>query len=424
MSFLHQINVSHERIRNDFISHNRALDKIRSSLFLSGTYIRDYLLATDPRTTKNEAQKFADTSNELKLAIREYGTSLHPEEAASFHTLESETASYLDMLNQMLAWSGPERQSRGEATMETRVLPKRLELLNLTGNIERLNENWMEVRSQDISQLLAQFRLGQLILIAFTFGLGFLLAGLSFVRIIHLEKESNQQLTEIAAARSKLEDLSALVLATQENERRAIARELHDEVGQSLWAMSLGLDNLATAIKREDKEQIMRELAELREISNDNARVVRNMSLLLRPSMLDDLGLLPALNWLSRELSRNSDLHVDLVADDLPLDLPEEYKTCIYRVVQEALRNSSRHAHATQASISVRVENSAMTVLIEDNGVGFDPVKGKGLGILGMEERVKRIGGLFQVESAKGIGTTIRLELPLPVREVRQAVVG
>src|SRR5215469_1679495 len=147
MSFLHQINVSHERIRNDFISHNRALDKIRSSLFLSGTYIRDYLLATDPRTAKNEAQKFVDTSNELKQAIREYGRSLHPEEAASFHALESETAPYLDMLSHMLAWSGPERHSRGEATMETRVLPKRLELLNLTGNIERLNENWMEVRS-------------------------------------------------------------------------------------------------------------------------------------------------------------------------------------------------------------------------------------------------------------------------------------
>jgi len=141
--------------------------------------------------------------------------------------------------------------------------------------------------------------------------------------------------------------------------------------------------------------------------------VVRNMALLLRPSMLDDLGLVPALNWQAREVARRTGTKVRVDAEDVADDLPDEYRTCIYRVVQEALHNATRHAKAATVKVTVRREQAAVRVVIQDDGVGFDPRHGKGVGILGMEERVRHLAGVFKVESAPGRGTTVSIFLPL-----------
>ena len=143
-----------------------------------------------------------------------------------------------------------------------------------------------------------------------------------------------------------------------------------------------------------------------------------NMSLLLRPSMLDDLGLQPALKWLGREVSRTTDLHVEVAADNIPEELPEELKTCVYRVTQEALRNCCRHAGAHSARVHLRTERTRLFLSVQDDGSGFDAAREKGLGLLGMEERVSHLGGRFQVDSAPGRGTMLSLELPLPRRDL------
>jgi len=141
---------------------------------------------------------------------------------------------------------------------------------------------------------------------------------------------------------------------------------------------------------------------------------VRNMALLLRPSMLDDLGLVPALEWQAREVSKRTGMLVDTVEENVSDNLPEEHKTCVYRIVQEALNNSSKHAYAKNARVTVRQERNHLRVSIEDDGKGFDPSRVRGLGLVGMNERVSQLGGVLKVDSDPTRGTCLRVDLPLP----------
>ena len=141
---------------------------------------------------------------------------------------------------------------------------------------------------------------------------------------------------------------------------------------------------------------------------------MRNVALLLRPSMLDDLGLVAALEWQGQEVSRRTEMEVDVQAQSVSEDLPDEYKICVYRVVQEALNNAARHASARTASVRVVQDSQKIQVSIVDHGRGFDPRRVRGLGLVGMEERVKRLGGSLTIESRRGQGTTVKAELPYP----------
>jgi len=143
-------------------------------------------------------------------------------------------------------------------------------------------------------------------------------------------------------------------------------------------------------------------------------KLVRNITLLLRPSMLDDLGLIPALEWQAREVSRQTGLRVDVAAGGVSDDLPEEFKTCIYRVVQEALHNVARHAGAGSVRVVAQQEPRRLLLSIQDDGRGFDVRRSRGLGLLGMEERIAHLGGTLQLVSEQGSGTLISVVLPLP----------
>jgi signal transduction histidine kinase len=129
--------------------------------------------------------------------------------------------------------------------------------------------------------------------------------------------------------------------------------------------------------------------------------------------MLDDLGLVPALEWQARETSRSSGMRVSIAADRFPEDLPDEYKTSIYRIVQEALYNSVRHAHAENVRIQLQYTPDHLSLSIQDDGRGFPP-RNRGLGLLGIEERVRRLGGTFSIDSEEGTGTLLFIDLPRP----------
>jgi signal transduction histidine kinase len=141
-------------------------------------------------------------------------------------------------------------------------------------------------------------------------------------------------------------------------------------------------------------------------------RVVRSMALLLRPSMLDDLGLVPALRWQAREMSKRTAMDVSVAAELPSDDLPDEYKTCIYRVVQEALNNCERHSQAKTVRIRVQQEPSRLTLSVQDDGEGFDFRQTKGMGLLGIQERVARLGGECRLHSEAGGGSVLTVELP------------
>src|SRR5581483_2179403 len=228
--------------------------------------------------------------------------------------------------------------------------------------------------------------------------------------IIRLQGEARLRLAESVGARASLQELSAKLVRAQEEERRALSRELHDEAGQSFSAIMLEAENL---LDLNHNSCLVPRLESIRNLAERGVAETRNMALLLRPSMLDDFGLVPALNWQAKETAKRTGLRVQVVAPDMQQELPEEHKTCIYRVVQEALNNVARHAQASAVQISLQQHSGELQLSIQDDGTGFDSQRVRGLGLLGMEERARHLGGTFAVDSQAGRGTLLKINLPL-----------
>ncbi len=202
------------------------------------------------------------------------------------------------------------------------------------------------------------------------------------------------------------------VVAAQELERRRLARELHDETGQALTSILLGLKGLE---ETEDPEARREALASLRELVSATLRDVRRLAVELRPSALDDFGLEPAVQRLGQTFSEQTGIRFDVEAHLGQERLPAEVETALYRIIQEALTNVVKHAQASSVSVVVTRQAEAAVAVIEDDGRGFDPARssGGGLGLTGMRERIGLLDGRLQVESSPGGGTTIVAEVPL-----------
>jgi signal transduction histidine kinase len=318
--------------------------------------------------------------------------------------LEQDMVEYWRALQPIFGWDPETVREQGDAYLRGEVLPRHQQLFRLTGRIAEIDERYLGAVANNVTKVFESFNRdltasGLLIIAA-----GILVAGLSIRRILTLERLS-------ASARGELQRLSARLVAAQEDERRRLSRELHDEVGQSMSAVVVEIGNLEAALPGTDAT-LRQRLSRVKELAEASVGDIRNMALLLRPSMLDDLGLVPALRWQAREVARRTGMKVKVAAEDVGEDLPDDYRTCIYRIVQEALNNCARHAKATAVRVTVRQEPEQITVGIQDDGMGFD-ARDKGMGILGMEERVRGLGGLFRVDSEPGTGTVISILLPL-----------
>lgn len=412
LSVLGSIQTRNERIRQDYFNRDRILEQLRSDVYLSGTYVRDLLLEQDPTRAEMHRNELEDTRVRIQANVSAYEAILRPKERVPFLQFTSQVKEYFDSLRPALEWNATQRQALGYAFTRDSLLPKRMMIVHLADQISEVNKRQMESGNQQIAVLFSDFRRSLTILLVLTMVCGTILAAVSIRRILRLEHVSAQQLEAVEHAHLALRDLSGRLIAVQELERRALSRELHDEVGQSLSALLLGIGNAAAAIPRASNADVRDQLDELRRLAERTLAVVRDMSLLLRPSMLDDLGLIPALQWQARETSRTKDLAVQVHADEISEDLPDDYKTCVYRLVQEALHNIARHANAKSVNIHLTQDADKLLLEIRDDGQGFMPELEKGVGLLGMEERVKRLQGSFHVDSRPGEGTSIRVELP------------
>lgn len=239
-----------------------------------------------------------------------------------------------------------------------------------------------------------------------------LLAGLADQAALAI---ANARLFEqVRAGRQRLQTLSRRLVEVQETERHAIARELHDEIGQTLTGLSLVLEMTGRALAKGAPA----DLTEAQGIVNQIMKQVRNLSLELRPAMLDDLGLLPALTWQVQRYTTQTGIGVDLKLMGLEgKRFAPAVETAAYRIVQEALTNIARYARVGHAKVRVWTEELVLGLMIEDDGVGFDAdaaLSGnQSSGLIGMRERAMLIGGQFVVESAPGQGTRINAKLPL-----------
>jgi signal transduction histidine kinase len=414
MRVLHSFYSNDDRIRQEFLFQNRVLNQIRSDVYVSGTYVRDYLLEPESSRAEDYRASLEQVRREMVSALKSYGQHLAPAETRHYTTLNAELADYWQTLAPIFRWNAEERQRLGYLFLRDEVFPRRQNMLSMADRIAAINEQQLNAGNAQVVGLLRKFqqRLMITLFAALAFGLG--MAIFSIRRILNLEMQAHARYEDAVQARSELKELSARLVQAQETERRALSRELHDEVGQSLSAVLIELRNLSTGLGIRSVEHARGQAETIKGLVENTIRVVRNMALLLRPSMLDDLGLIPALKWQAREVSKRTSMDVSVAAELQGDDLPDEYKTCIYRVVQEALHNCSAHARASSVRIRVHRERDRLLLSIQDDGQGFDARQVRGLGLLGMQERVARLGGVCHVHSAPGAGTVLSVELPAP----------
>jgi len=236
------------------------------------------------------------------------------------------------------------------------------------------------------------------------FGLSLLVLAsvLIFVALIAL---TNRSFERAEAARRRL---AAVLL--EEAERRHLARELHDEIGQSLTALKARLEMLA-------KSGASDEVAAAQRLVGDVMRQVSNLSLDLRPAMLDDLGLLPALLWLIERFSADAKIEVAFAHEGIDRRFAREIETAAFRIVQEALSNAVKHAREAQPAVRVFLRDGVLSVQVEDRGPGFSPsdelAAPAGSGLIGMRERAEAVSGRIEIDSKPGAGTRVSAELPV-----------
>jgi signal transduction histidine kinase len=416
LTVVRKIEAQNERIREDYFNRDQILEELRSDIYLSGTYVRDLLLDQNPAEATRHRSEVDSTRRRIDKNVESYQSILRGEERAPFQRFRTELDSYFNSLLPVLDWDTAQRRSQGYEFMRTSLLPRRMMIVHLADQISDVNKRQMQAGSRQIANLFSRFQGTLVVFLFLTLVCGGLLTAGSVHSILRLERVSAIRLAEAEHAQTALHELSARLIEVQESERRALSRELHDEVGQSVSALLLGIGNVAALLPSSISEA-RTQLGELRLLAEKTVAVVRDMSLLLRPSMLDDLGLIPAVQWQAREVSRNNDVFVHVHADAVPEDLPDDHKTCIYRVVQEALRNAVRHAKAKSVQIDLKQRGETLLLTIRDDGQGFSPDREKGLGLLGMEERITHLHGRFHVTSQTGQGACISVELPLTEQE-------
>jgi signal transduction histidine kinase len=327
--------------------------------------------------------------------------------------LTDELAEYWIALDPVLKWTKLQRQRAGYVFLRDEVFPRRTAMLRIANEIGTLNQSQLNSGITRVTETFLRLRSQLTLTTGLTSGLALLLTAFSIRKILMLETETAARYSEIAMARGELKLLSARLVEVQENERRSISRELHDEIGQALTGVLVEMANFSTLIRARRVEDMKPKADEIKKLVENSIKVVRNMALLLRPSMLDDLGLVPALQWQARELTKRSGVLIKVAADAVPEDLPEEYKTCIYRVVQEGLHNCIQHSGSRSVLVAVRQQSETLFLTIQDDGKGFNPQQERGMGLLGIEERVSHLGGVFSVDSETGRGSVLRIVLPI-----------
>ncbi len=405
---LDRLNAHHEEV-------DAKLRRLRSDVHLSGIFIRDYLLDTDNERApeyRKQLEEFrrstTNTLDELGLIARREGRD-QQRIASLSHKLDDYWAAFEPLFD----WTLFEKILRSARFLKTEVLPRREAVLAIAREIEELNDANLAAQRAEVDQRQLAFRDDLFTLLWQSVLFGLVVAVVVTLRLKVLEARAEQQRAVTQDAERQMRSLSQQLVATQEAERKKLSRELHDHVGQMLTALRLELGRLER-VGVQERGRVSAAVSACKHLIDEIFKTVRDLSMGLRPSMLDDFGLKPALEWHVRDFITRSGIPVDLNVDGALEVLPDQHRTCVYRIVQEALTNCARHAGARRVAVNVSARDGGLDLSVRDDGVGFDPTsRQEGLGLRGMEERVRELGGSMALSTEPGGGTSILIHLPV-----------
>jgi signal transduction histidine kinase len=397
----------HERTRTAHQIYKRADDAISD---IQANINKGALIEQSGFTNPNSVDAESRISD-LQLSTRKDLTTLMDliggNQKLQIVALQQGLDQYWSSIQQGLSSS---RLKHGQKELFTELEHQPERVLDLAGRIDALNQASLARQEQESEGQQAKLREFAIAATLMLLLLEFAIAIFSTAYMFRLDKVSEAERKRAEKAEQELRRLSNQLVRVQEEERKAISRELHDEVGQILTGLRMELGTLS---HYNPDEEFRQRLESVKRLAEEALRSVRNLALLVRPSMLDDLGLEPALHWQAKEFSRRCGIPVSLNIEGKLDNLPESLRLCLYRAIQEAMTNCGKHAGASHVTVVVKHDEARVTASVHDDGRGFDALlKTPGLGLLGMTERVRALQGSMSVSSEPGSGTEIRLELP------------
>jgi signal transduction histidine kinase len=421
-----------ERRVNDvhaaFIRSEETLTAVRTSVLLGSIYLRDALIdATRTRQYyRDELRKIrADIERRLPTLFAEAELPIEQREGQQ---LKDSLDAYWATLDLFLGPDAPTDYVQGTGVLRRQVVPARtnvLQIVDRLADLQRLAQRQREVEASTLYDRV-RLRIGAIALA--TLLIGALVSWIVVRRVDGLEREIQKRRLIENRNKRDLQRLSARLVDAQEQERRALARELHDEVGQALTALKI---EVGVALRAAESDPLIRKpLEEARAIADNTLHGVRDLSQLLHPAVLDDFGLPEAIAAYARSFSKRTGIRTELTLSGLETRLPAGVEVAVYRIVQEALTNVARHSQATWSHVGITRVPDRLQVFVDDNGGGVQVreqgLSSRGLGVIGMRERAQSLSGTMAVEPRAEGGTRVSVTIPLVPhsRELRDALVG
>ncbi|MFI5093239.1 MAG: sensor histidine kinase [Candidatus Acidiferrales bacterium] len=413
---LRQLDTVERQVSSRFSARSQALSTIVVSVHVYDDQLERFLLQAQLPAPSPDPSEIAEKIAEIRAALLRFPPDQFPEEQLLLAEMQNLLLDQQNSFATILTWRPEARQQRAHQFIGEQLLPWRAHIFEISQQISTVDGKRLADENLALALRFQSMEERLVWLVALALIAGVLISLVCGWYILRLERQGRQRYQALARSRLELEALSARLVEAQEEERRSISRELHDEVGQSLGALLVEVGQLSKLVPPEARDTHA-QITHIKSVAESAVKSIRDIALLLRPPMLDDLGLVPALEWQAREISRRSDMEVEVHSQNVSEDLGDETKVTIYRLVQEALNNAATHASAKNAKVTVVQRPDKIIVEITDDGDGFDPERKRGMGILGMEERVRRLGGAFTIQSAPGKGAIVTAELPLRLVE-------
>ena len=416
LAFRHEAN---ERERGDlterFLASEQALADLGTSVLLGAIDWRDALLdGGGPERADLYLEQLNRYRQVCAASLDELERSGDPLGGSeSLGALSREVNDYWTSVLPLVTLPPALRATDLRRLLGERISPRRESVFRIVAHVQSLNRSHLQQQQRREADVYGRSRNRFLATGGAALLLSLAVAAFVSAHVSRLERSLRAQLATNSESAAQLHRLSARLVRAQEDERRLIARELHDEVGQALTAVKM---QLALA-RRSMPDAEARAIDEARAITDSALQSARQISRLLHPPMLEDTGLAATLDWFLKGFSERTGIPVEFVHSGMEERPAPEVETCLFRVVQEATTNIARHANATSCRVYLQRLPASAVLTVEDNGGGFDPggarrAAAEGVGLLGIEERVTDARGSFRIESAPGRGTRITVELP------------
>jgi signal transduction histidine kinase len=405
----------HLEIYRRYVDQDQALSTLRLNLWLAGNYVRDFFINTTPAQGAVLRSQIDSLKASSEKALRDLAT-FRSGDVPGLRRSMDEFWVLIDPIPQSMLHSSDKQQYD---FVQREIVPRRGELYTAMRALTFAEQRHLQDSEGEFANSRREAAERLVIMLVVGVLMCFVVARLSLRHAEALERQAERNYAAVEQAKVELQQLSGRLLEIEEEGKRQLSRELHDEIGQSLALLQIEISR-SQASPDIHSPALRDSLSRAHALAERTVQTIRNLAVLLRPALLDDLGLVPALHFLMEDFLRRGTMTAEFIEEGLLDHYPDSVNTCVYRVLQEALHNCEKHSGATRVKVTVRQLSKLLMLEVDDDGQGFElkengmPLKPGGLGLLGIRERASLAGGTFVIDTAPGHGTRIALRIPLP----------